>query len=664
MSVFRWPAFLLVCMILVSCGASNIGRIAFTAKEIGEYNKAIDKYRKANKKEKSREKRTEYTFAIAECYRHLGQYEMAELYYRNAVRRDYPGPEATLWYAEMLRASQKYEEALENYRAYLDSVPGDEQALNGIESIRLAQQWISNPTRHIINPEKALNSRESDYSPAYVAGRDNEIIFTSSRKAGTGRKKSNITGQKYADLFKSEYDVQKQKWEEPQLIDENLIVNTADEEGAAYLSSTGGQMLFTRCRYEKTLNMGAQIYSTSQVRGSWAEPDKISIFGDSILVAHPALSNDGSTLYFVSDQKGGMGGKDIWKAEKTKGSFGKAVNLGSKINTPGDEMFPYVRDNGELYFSSDYHKGLGGLDILWAKQNEDGEWEVENMGYPINSPWDDFGIAFVKGKEQGLFSSNRKGSRNDDIYSFVVPPIIFEASGEVFNKETNAKLDGATIRIIGSDGTNLRMRAQNGKFQVKLNPETEYVFAAFKDGFLNDKIRCTTIGMTDSKDFRYELFLTPTGSPIKLNNINYEFGKYDLLPESVVALDSLVRLLELNPTVKIELMSHTDYVGSDQFNFDLSQKRAESVVTYLIGKGINPGRLVAKGYGETWPKTVTREIAAQYDFLKRGDELTESFIEKLETKEQKDFACAINRRTEFRVISTDFIETFAPEPEK
>ncbi len=492
MKVFNWIVILLVSLLLASCGASNMSRIAYTSKEIGEYSKAIDKYRKANKKEKSREKRTEYTFAIAECYRHLGQFEMAELYYRNAVRRNYPDPKAILWYAEMLRASQKYEEALENYHAYLEEVPGDQWALNGIESIKLTQQWIANPTRHIINPEKVLCSRESDYSPAYVGGRDNEIIFTSSRKSGTGKKKSSITGQKYADLFKSEYNVQKQKWGEPQLIDQNLIVNTVDEEGAAYLSSTGGQMLFTRCRYEKTENMGSQILSTSQVRGSWAEPTKLNIFNDSILVAHPALSPDGNTLYFVSDNKGGEGGKDIWKAEKNKGTYGKPVNLGNKINTPGDEMFPYVRDNGELYFSSDYHNGMGGLDIFKATLNKDGIWEVENMGYPVNSPGDDFGIAFVPGKDQGLFSSNRKGSRSDDIYSFVVPPVIFEASGEVFNKENGNMIDGATVRIIGSDGTNLRMRAQNGKFQVKLNPGTEYVFAAFKDGFLNDKVRSTT----------------------------------------------------------------------------------------------------------------------------------------------------------------------------
>ena len=664
MRVIKWAVAVMAGFLLMSCAGGNLGRVAYTSKEIGEYHKAIQKYRKANKKEKSREKRMEYAYAIGECYRQIGDYEMAALYYRNAVRRNHPDPKALLWNAEMLRATQKYEEALENYRAFLEEVPGDERALNGIESIQLTQNWIAHPTRHIVNPVKELNSRESDYAPVYLAGSDNQILFTSTRKAGTGKRKSMITGQTYADLFKSEYNVQREKWEIPQLADQNAIVNTSSEEGAATLGSKSGEILFTRCSYDKTRNSAAQIFSTSQVRGSWAEPVRLDLWSDSILVAHPALSPDGSVLYFVSDNSGGQGGKDLRMAEKSGGQFRDPKNLGSVINTPGNEVFPFVRDNGELYFSSDYHKGLGGLDIFRAVKDEDGNWSVHHMGYPINSPGDDFGIAYIAGKDQGLFSSNRKGSRSDDLYSFVVPPVIFQAAGEVFNKETGAPVDGATLRVIGTDGTNLRVRTQGGKFQVKLNKGTEYFFAAFKDGFLNDKARITTEGLEDSKDFRFEFYLTPTDAPIKLDNINYAFGSFDLLPESMMALDSLVRLLELNPTITIELMAHTDHIGGDQFNFELSQKRAQSVVNYLIEKGVNPQRLVAKGYGETWPKKVTREIASRYEWLKRGDELTEKFIEALPSEEQKEAARAVNRRTEFRVLSTNFIETYTPEPEK
>ncbi|WP_444704765.1 PorE family type IX secretion system protein [Mariniphaga sediminis] len=660
---FRLLIFLFFTVVLFSCGAGKMGRDALLSHEIGEYYKAIEKYRKASRKEKDRVKRREYAYAIAECYHYIGDYERAALYYRNAIRRGYGDPAALLDLAEMLRSAQDYEEAIETYRMYLDTIPGDERARAGLEAIRKTQEWVANPSRHIVNPIKEINSRESDYAPVFVGGRDNEVIFTSSRKASTGKKESMITGQDYTDLFRATFSIQRQKWEQPQLLDENFVINTGEEEGAATLSPTGEQMIFTRCRYDKSQALGAELYSTSQSRGSWSDPIKVQVVGDSLIAAHPALSYDGSELYFVSDMPGGFGGKDIWKAEKVGGAYANPVNLGEAINTPGDEMFPFARDNGELYFSSNYHMGMGGLDIFRAVKNDDGTWTVENMGYPVNSPSDDFGIAYVEGENKGMFTSNRKGSRGDDLYEFVVPPKIFRVDGEVFDKETGNRIDGANVRIIGTDGTSLRLRTQDGKFQMKLQPETEYIFAAFKDGYLRDKASANTIGLEDSKDFRFELFLTPTDAPIKLDNINYEFGSWELLPQSKSSLDTLVATLMLNPTITIEIMSHTDHVGSDQFNFELSQKRAQSVVDYLIEKGISPQRLVAKGYGETWPKAVTRDQARQYDFLKRGDELTEEFILKL-TEEQQETARAINRRTEFRVLSTDFIERFDAEPER
>lgn len=655
--------FLVVIFILNGCGSAKYGRDAMLSQDIGEYFKAIERYRKATRKEKDREKRMLYAYKTAECYRYIGNYESAELYYKNAIRRGYANDTALLYHADMLRATQQYEAAIETYRTYLDSVPGDERAIAGLESIMKTQEWVANPTRHIINPIKELNSRESDYSPVFVAGRDNEIIFTSARKSVTGKRPSMITGQGYTDIFRSTFGIQKQKWEVPKLLDENLIVNTEDEEGAVTLSSTGEQMIFTRCRYDKSQPLGAELYSTSQSRGSFSEAVRVDVVGDSIVAAHPAFNETETLLYFVSDMEGGYGGKDIWVAEKKGGSFANPVNLGDTINTPGDEMFPYVRDNGELYFASNYRMGMGGFDIFVATKDEDGRWKVENMGSPMNSPADDFGIAFVKGENKGMFTSNRKGSRGDDIYSFLVPPKIYQVEGTVFDKENNNKIDGATVRIIGTDGTNIKMRTQNGSFKMKLKPDTEYVFAAFKDGYLRDKATASTVDLADSKDFEFQLFLTPTDSPIKVDNINYEFASFELLPESKIALDTVYQVLIFNPTITIELMAHTDYVGSNNANFELSQKRAQSVVDYLIEKGISPQRLVAKGYGETWPKVVTREIAKQYDFLKRNDELTEDFIKKL-TPEQQQIANAINRRTEFRVLSTDFIEKFDAEPEK
>ena len=654
---------LLFAFVLGACSSAKYGRDALLSKDIGEYYKAIEQYKKARKKEKSREKRLEYAINLAECYRTIGLYDYAAQNYKFAIRLGYPDNEALLHYADMLRITQDYEEATETYRTYLDSVPGDERALAGLEAMRLTQEWVANPTRHIINPIKEINSKESDFAPVFVGGRDNEIIFTSSRKAATGNKESMITGQKYTDLFRATFGVQRQKWQPPTLLDESMMINTGEEEGASTLSSSGEEMIFTRCLYNKTQPMGSQLFSTSQSRSSWSDPIKLQIVGDSIVAAHPALSSDGSVLYFVSDMKGGQGGKDIWMVDVNGGAFGKPVNMGSVINTAGDEMFPFARDNGELYFASNGHIGIGGFDLFVARKNDDGVWTVENMGSPMNSPSDDFGIAFVSGENKGMFSSNRKGSRGDDIYSFLVPPKVYQVEAEIFDKETNSHLEGATVRVIATDGTNLKVRAKNGLFKMKLKQGNEYVFAAFKDGYLRDKAAVTTVDLPDSKDFRFNMYLTPTDAPIKIDNINYEFGSWELLESSKHALDTLVQILTLNPTITIELMAHTDFVGSDQFNFDLSQKRAQSVVDYLIEKGINSQRLVAKGYGETWPKTVTRELAKRYGFLKRNDELTEEFIGKL-APEQQEIAKAINRRTEFRVLSTDFIERFDAEPER
>lgn len=648
--------FLLLILILSSCSAQKYLSSADKSYEIGEYFQSIEKYRKAYRSQRLLKEKGEMAFRIGEGYYHLSDFGKAGVWYKNAIKRKFDNPICMLHYADCLRATQKYDDAIVWYQTYLGVKADDEEAKNGLESCKIAKSWLDKPSRYIVTQIKELNSRFSDFSPVYVGGRDNEIIFTSTRETATGRRTSSITGTRYADLFTSKFEIQRQKWEKPRLLEEDQMINTTNEDGAATLSDRGDLMIFTRCQYDKTKDEGAQLYATNQSRGEWSEPTLIELVGDSLIAAQPSLSADGTKLYFVSDRPGGYGGKDIWVATESGGTFTNPENLGPEINTPGDEMFPFIRDNGELYFSSNYRPGLGGLDIFKAVKDDKGHWNVENMKAPVNSPGDDFGICFVKGETaKGLFSSNRKGSRSDDIYSFYLPPKLFNAYGDIYNQETNQKIDGAMVRIIGTDGTNLKMRADGGHFQYKLKPETEYVIAAFKDGYLNDKGRLTTVGLEDSKDFNFRFKLAPTNEPIKVNNINYAFGSYEITEESKAALDSLVQLLNLNPTIKIELMSHTDFVGSDQYNSELSQRRAQSVVDYLISKGISAQRLVAKGYGETWPKKVTKEIAKKYDFLKKGDELNEEFILKL-TPEQQEIAKMLDRRTEFRVLSNDFHE--------
>lgn len=654
--VFLKILLLLFVVLLASCSARRYMNTAAVSYEIGEYYNSIEKNRKAYRSQQLRNEKNKIAFLIGEAYYHISDFAKAAVWYKNAIKQKNDDPLCMLHYADCLKATQKYEDALVWYQTYLGIKPDDQYAKNGIAACKIASGWLDKPSRYIVNVVKELNSKDNDYCPAFVSGRDNEIILTSTRDLSTGKRKSNITGTRFADLFTSNFEIQKQRWSKPKSIDENNIINTMSDEGAATISDKGDLMIFTRCRYDKQKDLGSELLASKQSHGEWGEPTLLKIVGDSLIAAHPSLSLDGTTLYFVSDRPGGYGGKDIWMAEGKGTTFEKPENLGPEINTPGDEMFPFIRANGELYFSSNYHTGLGGLDIFKAVKDEKGKWKVENMKAPINSPGDDFGIIFAKGEvEKGLFSSNRKGSKSDDIYSFYLPPKVFNATGEIFNKETNQKIEGAQVRIIGTDGTNLKIRASGGRFQYKLKPETEYVFAAFKDGYLNDKARLTTIGLDDSKDFRFVFKLAPTDEPIKINNINYATGSYEITEESKTSLDSLVQLLVLNPSIKIELMAHTDFVGSEQFNSELSQKRAQSAVDYIISKGITSGRLVAKGYGETWPKKVTKDIAKQYPWLKRGDELTEEFILKL-PPDQQEIAKAINRRTEFRVLSNDFHE--------
>lgn len=657
--------YTLICLIsltllLSACSSSRTASSALKSYEIGEYNAAIDKLIKAYRKEKLPDKRTEYDYYLANAYWYLDDYQRAELRIRNLLRKEYPDSSLRLKYAHALRYNGKFDEALASYQQFLDSFPNNQEALNGIEACKLIPVWKENPTRFEVNREKLLSSRYADFSPWFIGGLDNVIIFTSTRDGAAGKGKSEITGQNAADLFRSNFDIQRQRWEKPVPVDEELLINTPFEEGAASFSNDGNTMYFTRCEFDKKGSNGAAIYTALRSKDTWSDAVNIDLLPDSLVAAHPAISHDGMTLYFVSDMEGGQGGKDIWKVEKLANTWGPPENMGPEINTPGDELFPFIRDNNELYFSSDYHIGMGGLDLFKATHNESTKtWEVENMKVPINSEGDDFSITFIPGRDQGMFSSNRKGSTGDDLYSFILPPKIFRTEGLIVDSETESRINDAYIRVIGTDGTMLKVRSQDGKFQYRMAPETDYIFAAFKDGFLNAKQIISTTGLPDSKVFEIELKLTPTDAPVKVDNINYEFGKADLLPEAKKALDSLITILTINPTIVIEIMSHTDFVGSVQFNSNLSQQRAQGVVNYLIEQGINPKRLLAKGYGETWPKTVNRKLARQYEFLNRGDELTESFILALPTEEEQEIAKAINRRTEFRVLSNDFREDYS-----
>jgi len=625
---------------------------AQAAYDAGEYFEAIDLYKNAYNKVSDKAQKTAILFKIGDCYRILGEARSAELWYKKAVREDYQEPIIFLRYGQMMLINEKYEEAEEQFNKYNDLVPDDPRGGIGIESCEAAIVWMENPTGYIVENMRYFNSRQRDFSAAYV-NEGSKILFTSTREDAMGNDTHGATGQNFADIFASSMD-RKGKWSVPVPMES---LNSEFEDGTPCISSDFSTLYFTRCKKGKNQQLGCQIYRSESDGGDWSEPQvEFEAFGDSISTAHPAISPDGSILYFVSDMPGGLGENDIWKVTKEEGSWSEPINLGEEINTPGNELYPFVHRDGTLYFSSDSRVGLGGLDIYKARLDETGSWMLENMKPPINSPEDDFGIVFESDVERGFFSSARKGRGNDEIFSFVLPPLEFSVTGVVKDERNDQILPGSTVKSVGSDGITVETNTgDEGTFKFMLKPGTDYVLIASQPGYLNGKERESTRGLDQSKDFEVTIYLASTTQVIELPNIFYDFAKWDLRPESMVSLDNLVETLNDNPNVTIELMSHTDSRGTPADNQELSQKRAQSVVDYLISKGIASDRLQAKGYGESQPKVVDDKVKSQYDFLELEEVLTEGFINQLESPELQEKAHQVNRRTEFRVLSTEYI---------
>ncbi len=618
----------------------------------GEYFEAIDLYKDAYSAVSDMELRTEIIFLIAKCYMKVSDIRQTEGWFRRAVNRNYNNPEVYWYYGEALKMNEKYEEAIEQFRIYQDLVPDDPRGEIGIKSSQMAMQWMENPSPYEITEVNFFNSRESDYAPALASEDYSLVYFTSSRRNG-GRNTHGATGEYFSNIFESRKDRQG-RWSSPSALD---VINTDFEEGTPSLNSDFTVMYFTSCPALRRRDNGCQILQSTKTGNSWGRPQPLDLAPDTLVAAHPAISPDELTLYFVSDMPGGVGGKDIWKVTRANpnGSWGEPVNLGPGINTAGDEVFPYVHPDGTLYFASNGHPGMGGLDIFKATQTIEGGWNVENMGYPLNSPADDFGITFEKETERGFFTSNRNRRSIDNIYSFYLPPLLFNVEGRVRDVDTEEYISGSTVKMVGSDGTILDVdTGDDGLFRFMLRPNVDYVFLASMEGYLTDKRGVTTRGLDRSRDFTITIDIQSFEKPIELPNILYDFASWELRPESMVALDGLVEILNDNPHITIELASHTDSRGGAAFNMELSQKRAQSVVDYLIENGVAPDRLDPVGYGKSRPRTVDERVASVYPFLPVGTQLTEEYIGSLPTEEQREAAHQANRRTEFEVLTTDY----------
>ncbi len=628
---------------------------AYASFNAGEYFDSIDLFKDAYSKTSKSDKntRSELVFMIAECYRLTNDPKNAETWYKLAVKSSYSKPEAQYYYAESLKKNGKYQQAIDEFKKYKQIAPSDSKADQEIRSCELSIEWMRNPEAYKVDDLKELNSRESDFSPAYARDDFGVIYFTSSRDDAAGNKTHGATGQSFTDIFESRVD-KKSKWSTPVPVEK---INSDFEEGTPAFSADYREIYFTRCEAGKREQKGCEIMYSKRTGDTWSDPKNLGILPDSVVAAHPALSPDGLTLYFVSDIEGGFGKKDIWKSTRAKegDAWSKPVNMGPDINTPGDELFPYCREDGTLYFSSDGQIGMGGLDIFSAKPQPDGSWVIKNLKPPINSFADDFGITFENQEERGIFSTTRKGKGDDDLYSFELPPLKFNVTGLVKDEKSGAPIPGSLVQLIASDGSNLQAETGNsGDFKFALKAAVDYIFLASKRGYLNGKEKETTKGQEKSRDFMVTILLTAIDKPIELPNILYDFGKWDLRPESMVSLDKLIETLLDNPNVTIELMSHTDSRDTEEYNQELSQKRAQVVVQYLIEKGIAPERLSPKGYGESTPKVVDPDIVKQNPFLRAGTPLSEQYINSLATDEEKEIAHQINRRTEFRVLRTDY----------
>ena len=644
-------------MLLMACGSEKGIKVGDQYAAIMEYNEAAKEYKKAYRKipAKERAKRAEVAWKMGECYRKSNSPVFAVGAYQNAVRYGYPDSLALFHLAGAQLEKGDYKAAQKNFESFLAIAPEHRMAQVGLQSAKQSAEWKKNPGRYIVKKAKELNGQRSDYCPAYVGEDTTMIITTSTRKDATGEDISGITGQERADLFITKRD-EKGKWQKTERIDGD--VNGEYEDGACAFTPDGKIMYFTRCASDADYPRYAAIYKSTRSDATWGKAEEVVISNDTLSVyAHPAVSPDCEWLYFTSNMAGGQGGLDIWRVYigSIKAKEGVLENLGECINTEGDEQFPAFGPQGELFFSSDGYPGMGGLDIFFAVQENDSVWNINNVGAPINSNGDDFGITFAPGLYRGYFSSNRGDARGwDHIYSFFLPETVHTLYGWIYEKDGYELPDGV-IYLVGDDGTNSSFGVmKDGSYKVRVTPGVEYVMLGTCKGYLNVMHELKADSVDGTREYQRDFALPSITRPVLVDNIFYEFGKATLTAESSTSLNELKELLEQNPNITIELSAHCDFRGSASYNEKLSQARAESAVAYLVSQGIEKERMTPVGYGEAKPKVVNKKLTERYSFLNEGDVLTEEFIGNLKDEEQQEICNQLNRRTEFQVLRTTY----------
>jgi peptidoglycan-associated lipoprotein len=675
------------------------------------YFSAIDLYKKGEVRIKDVQEKARINFQIAECYRESIEPEQAQTYYDRAIMLRYQkdNPSIYLSLANVLKEQGDYEQAVESINKYLEVVPDNKEAKDFLNSCEMAVTWKSNPTKHIMQNEVSLNSSHYDYSPTWADNTYNKIIFVSARDGSTGDEVDSRTGESFMDLYITERD-NNGKWFEAVPLPKGI--NTKDNEGSAVLTPDGKQIFFTRCprpknkKKKESSNLGCEIFhsvfvgdedfdindTTKKNKNTWSDAEKVLLKpegADSLSCGHPAIDSAMTYMIFSADFPGGYGGKDLWISEydSRETSWMTPTNLGSNINTIGNEMFPYLASDGSLYFSSDGYTGLGGLDIFKSLELSEKQWgDVENLEFPLNSPEHDFGIILEK-EHRGMLSSSRHdnpvgGKGKDDIYNFNIPAVVIALEVYVLNKETNEPIPGVTLKLTAIDSTvaggivheYVQTTDVEGKFIFEedfngkryVEHNLVYMLEAEKDSLDKAEKQFTTFNIEKSKRFMEEVYLQPffqvdESGEIKAADVElevrYALNKSELLVDTLETtmeqvnskdtLDLLYNTLIDFPTMMVELSAHTDCQGSDKYNRKLSDKRAQSCVDYLVTKGIDKERMIARGYGEDVPKS---------------EGLACDVISKLPTKEERDAAHQKNRRTQFKVLNYDYVPVDEDQP--
>ena len=691
MKMMRFVSVLLAVLFLTVTGLkAQVTKDADNAFKYCQYEKALDEYKKVIKKvSKNQIEVRRITFQIAECYRIMGDLKKAEQQYIRLEKKNYQKDNPIILYhlGNICLGRGEYDNALRYFNNYKKRMPEDKRADVRIESCTKAKAWTETPTRYEVENFKKVNTRQDEWAPRWGnMSKYNQIIFSSNREGSTGKGTDQWTGVPFSDLYKTDKPKSKNtewpgEWSPVSMLDESGVLNTGVNEAEASANLKGTSLYFTKCPQDKKKVQGCYIYRTVKKGKGWDEPQLVNLGPDSFNYVHPFITSNELTIYFASNKPGGYGGYDLYKATRTKKSqeFGNITNLGPVVNTAAQEVFPALRGDTLLYFSSDGHPGMGGLDIYYSSLR-DGEYTFpENLMSPINSSWDEIGIMFDESEvldpkskspylAKGYFSSNRPGGRGgDDIYYFVLRPLVYTLAGFVKDDATLQYIDGAEVEIIGSDGSSYKTTTDvKGYYnfdKTKILNNVTYTMKVTKSKYWDEHntATVTTVGLTENTNLKQDFALTPIPKePIVLPEILYDLAKWDLKPQYKDSLLYLYDIMVKNPTIVVELRSHTDYRNTDEKNEILSQNRAQSCVDFLVlEKGIDADRIVPKGYGEYKPRKLDKDITITYEgkpyTFRKGTELTEAYITSLPSKGEQEAANALNRRTEFMILRDDYV---------